>query len=113
MCYVIRLFLSRLSQSDIKDFSPVHHGEEKRASRVSGGAKNLDHLIFAGLTFKVGHQAISVQNPDGSSHSSCSFAFSSIRVFNSFPFVPVMPARLRMYSSVMGLITISPSRSYK
>src|SRR5215510_6432779 len=110
---VIRPLPSRFSQGDIRDLAPVHHRKEKRAPRVPGGAKNLDHLIFTSLAFKVGHEAISVQNSDGSSHSSRSLAFSSIRVFSSFPFVPVMPARLRIYSSVMGFITISPSRSYR
>ncbi len=46
------------------------------------------------------------------SQGSYSFSFAFLRALRSLPFVPVNPVMLRIYSSVIGLMTISPSRSY-
>ena len=47
----------------------------------------------------------------GRPHNKRSLAFSSFMALSSFLFVPVTPALLSMYSSVIGLTTISPSFS--
>src|SRR5512138_2803016 len=96
MCYLIGPLLTRLSESYVVDFTPIHHGEEASPSGISCRTKDFDHRIFAGFAFNVGNKAVTVQDPHGRSHSSRSLAFSSIRALRSFPFVPVIPAILRM-----------------
>ena len=92
----VRPCLPGLFEGDVIDLAPIDDGEESGFSGVSSRAEDLDHRVFADFTFDVGYQAIAVQNSDGSSQSSRSLAFSSIKALSNFPLVPAMPAIFRM-----------------